>query len=116
MGLFGSKVDLSQALKSVDSINLSSMRHNSEFVDLSKDGKESEGEEEEDEDGDEWADSIKKFLSDVNCKIPRLDLSQIVERLNSLRYCSEFDVLNDVLNDISSDKDVKQVKLRFVQH
>ena len=133
--LFGrSKIDLSQALKSVDSINISSINIKAprpEYVDLIKDNKEGEDEDEdegdeddddddedgdEDEDDDEWIDSIKKFLSDINRKIPRLDLSEIVERLDSLRYCSEFDVLNDVLNEINNESHVKQVKVRFVQH
>merc|ERR1712228_5026 len=122
---FGQNIDLTQALKAVDSINIKEPKPN--YVDLVKD-KESEEEDDEyndndddedddeDEDNDEWIVSIKKFLSDINRKIPHIDLDEIVERLDSLRYCSEFDVLNDVINDINNSDHVRQVKVCFVKH
>merc|ERR1712228_400557 len=67
---FGQNIDLTQALKAVDSINIKEPKPN--YVDLVKD-KESEEEEDDDEDdeeddedddNDEWIVSIKEFLSD----------------------------------------------------
>merc|ERR1712087_440794 len=115
-----SKIDLSQAYQSVDSAGIAPtgiVPQKPEYVDLVRD-KEDDEEDENEVIGDdeEWIVSIKKFLNDINRKIPRLQLSEIVERLESFRYCSEFDVLNDILNDINNSDHAKQVKSRFVHY
>jgi len=95
-----SEFDLSKALKSVDSINAPTHKApKPDIVDLV---------DTKDEDDVAWMVTIKKLLKEFSAT---MDLTEINDKLESLRYCSEFDVLNDLL--MMKVNNAQEIKLRF---
>mmetsp|Transcript_33828 Transcript_33828/g.54141 ORF Transcript_33828/g.54141 Transcript_33828/m.54141 type:complete len:457 (-) Transcript_33828:794-2164(-) len=63
----------------------------------------------EEQEDEKWIVLVKKLLNEFSTS---MDLTEINEKLETRRYCSEFDVLNDMLC-INKTNDLKAIKVRF---
>ena len=81
----------------------SSMPGNRPSMEMKQDGP--------DEDDEKWMETIKRFLGEFEGE---MDLAEIKEKLADSRYCSEFDVLNDILQ--LEHGNAQHIKSRFCSY
>merc|ERR1712083_800089 len=70
-----------------------------------------EREEEGTEDDEKWMVTINRLLTEFE---GQMDLTEIREKLADSRYCSEFDVLNDILQQEHGN--AQHIKARFCSY
>jgi len=70
------------------------------------------GKEVAEEDDEKWMETIERFLEEFEGE---MNLTEIKEKLADSRYCSEFDVLNDILQ-VDSARNAHHIKARFCSY